>query len=94
MRLLFDMNTSLFIHFSLYDIPRCSEAKMQAVIPRILQCSIVLTLTRSKTIPGIASLSAADGSFAVCALRPEEAGEYRGFFVLSNADIPSRGIVA
>lgn len=52
---------------------------MQAVIPRILQCSIVLTLTRSKTIPGIASLSAADGSFAVCALRPEEAGEYSGF---------------
>lgn len=80
MRLLFNMNTSLlFIHLSLYDVPRCSEAEMQAVIPRILQCSIVLTLTRSKTIPGIASLSAADGSFAVCALRPEEAGEYRGF---------------
>lgn len=46
-----------------------------------------------KTILCTAWLSAGDGSRAECELRPEEAGGYRSFFVLSNADIPSRGIV-
>lgn len=59
---------------------------------QIEQCGIVLRLDLS-TIPCIASLLAADGSYAVCALKPKEAGRYRGVFVLSNSDIPSSGIV-
>ncbi|KAK5854949.1 hypothetical protein PBY51_005097 [Eleginops maclovinus] len=54
----------------------------------MLQCGIVLILTRSKTIPCISPASAADGSPAVYGLKPKEADT--GLFVLSNADIPSR----
>lgn len=78
----FDVKTLLLLtYLSWYQISRCTEAEYQAAIPRMLQCGIVLTLTLSKTIPCIAPLSAADGSPAVCELRPEEAGGYRGFCV-------------
>ena len=48
---------------------------------KMLQCSIVLTSTLSKIIPCTASPLAADGSLAICELRPKEAGGYRGFYV-------------
>lgn len=47
----------------------------------MLQYGIVLVLTLSKTIPGIASSSSADSSLPALELRPEETGGYRGFCV-------------